>query len=169
MASPNSLADLAVAQGVRFDPAQASMALGNLYTDSADLAGGTTQSVADLLANRGITLSGVSDSSMQRMSDAIANGLANGDTHTTIADAVNGIIADPARADVISITEGNRAYNDAFIQTLADAGETQFDWVNDDDPCDDCQGLLGIHDITDDPPPEHPNCRCIAVMVPAGS
>lgn len=164
-AVPGSLAALAVAQSVTFDPAKASAALGDLYDSASELAGGTT--TQDLLASRGITLSGISNSAMKRMSDAIGQGIANGDTHTTISDAVNSIIADPARANVIAATEGSRAYNAAFVDTLVSAGETEFNWVNDEDPCPECEAELGLHDITDDPPPIHPSCRCICVMVPS--
>jgi len=158
---PKYIAQLAIDNGVTFDASAAVTALGDLYDSAAGLAG--ARSTADLLASRGITLKGISDTAMTRMSDAISQGLANGDAHGTIADAVNAIIDDPARADVIAITESNRAYNDAFVSQLSDAGYTQFEWVTDADPCPECEELAGVHDIGDDPPPEHPSCRCISV------
>lgn len=144
-------------------------ALSDLYNATSELAGGRT--TEQLLASRGITLNGISDSAMKRISDAIAQGLSSGDSHGTIADAVNAVIADPARADVIAITEGNRSMNAAFIDQLQQAGETQFDWVNDADPCDECAAEIDAnpHDITDDPPPAHPSCRCISAMVEPGA
>ena len=158
---PKYIAQLAMDNGVTFDAAAAETALGDLYDAAAAVAGASTP--ADLLASRGITLNGISDSAMKRMSDAISQGLANGDAHGTIADAVNAIIDDPARADVIAITESSRGYNDAFTSQLADAGYSQFEWLTDADPCPECEELAGLHDIGDDAPPDHPNCRCIAV------
>ena len=161
VASPKSLAQLAMAQGVTFDPAKGISALTDLYNASSELAGG--RSTVELLDSAGITLNGISDSAMNRMSDAIAAGIANGDSHSTIADAVNAIIADPARADVIATTEANRSFNDAFVSQLADAGYTQWEWLTDADPCPECEELAGLHDVGDDPPPLHPSCRCVAV------
>ena len=159
------IAQLAIDNGVTFDPAKAMSALTDLYDAASEVAGGRT--TAELLASRGITLKGISDSALKRMSDAIANGLSNGDTHTQIALALDAITLDPARSDVIAITEANRSYNDAFVQTIADAGGTQFEWLTDEDPCPECEELAGLHDIGDDPPPDHPRCRCVAVA-PSG-
>ena len=158
---PKYIAQLAIDSGVTFDASKASGVLGALYDSAAELAGGSTP--ADLLASRGITLRGISDTTLTRMSDAIANGLSNGDTHTQIASALDAITLDPARSDVIAITEASRGMNDAFIQTVADAGYSQWEWLTDADPCPECEDEAGLHDIGDDAPPEHPNCRCVAV------
>ena len=150
--------------------------LGNLYKDAGKLGSQTaadalgvdvapTRSTQILLDQANITLKGIDNTALGRISDSIANGISNGDAHGDIADAVNAIIDDPARADVIAITEANRAYNASFIDQLAANGETQFDWVNEDDPCPECEEQLGPHDITDNGPPLHPNCRCIAVAI----
>jgi hypothetical protein len=173
-ANPGSIADLAVAQNISFDTSQAEGVLTQLYTVTAQMgaqagadAAGTdivgNRAITDLLAQRGYTLQGITDSSLKRISDTIAQGLANGDGHRAISDAVNSVIADPKRADVIAITEGNRSYNASFIDQLQQNGYQRFDWINDADPCDECEGQLGLHDISDAPPPEHPNCRCMAV------
>jgi SPP1 gp7 family putative phage head morphogenesis protein len=171
----SAVATFAVAQNVTFDSTQAVTALGNLYTSASELAVKdatshgiptvASKSVDQLLANRGIVLKGISDSSMKRISDAIANGIANGEGHRTIADAVQAIIADPARSDVISITEASRSFNSTFIDQLQAAGESQFEWIAEQDACDECAELEGLHDISDPVPPEHPNCRCRPVMV----
>jgi hypothetical protein len=170
----------AVLQNVTFDSTQASQMLGNLYSDASSMGAqsaaaglGTdvlsTSTTEQLLAQREITLNGIDNTAMGRISDAIANGIANGDTHATISDAVNAIIDDPQRADVISITESNRAYNSAFQDQLTAAGETQFDWIVDGDPCPACQDEEGPQDITNPGPPLHPNCECSVGVVGASS
>ena len=166
-ANPKALASLAVNQAVTFNPATATAALRDLYDASSAVAG--TRATAELLASAGITLNGISQSALTRISDAIAEGISAGSSHTQIADAVNAIIADPARADVIAITEANRSYNAAFIDTIQQAGGQSYDWVNDDDPCPACEAMIddNPHPLSDDPPPLHPNCRCIAVEASA--
>lgn len=164
---------LAVKQNVKFDASKATEALGNLYTSvgklgaktAADSLGVTpvaSKSVEQLLADRGFTLKGISDSSLTRISDAIGQGLTNGQGYRAIGNAVNAIIDNTQRADVISITESNRAFNAAFIDQIGAAGGTEYDWVTDGDPCPECEALEGLHDIGDDVPPEHPSCMCIA-------
>ena len=169
------VARVAVSSNVTFDNSVAKEMLGNLYKDAgktgaqeaADSLGvevAQTRSTQILLDQAGITLRGIDNTAMKRISDAIADGISSGNAHGDIADAVNAIIDDPARSDVIAITEANRAYNASFIDQLAAAGQTQFEWINDADPCPECEEQLGLHDITDNGPPLHPNCRCQAVM-----
>ena len=175
--SPTAL--LAVKQNVKFDASKATEALGNLYTSAGELGAKTaadslgvepvvSKSVEQLLADRGFTLQGISDSSLTRMSDAIGQGLTNGQGYRAIGDSVSAIIDNTQRADVISITESNRAFNQAFVDQIQAAGGEQFDWVTDGDPCPECEALEGLHDIGDDVPPEHPSCRCSALL-PDGS
>lgn len=168
---PNAI--LAVKQNVTFDATAATEALGNLYTAAGTL-GATTaaaqlgidgvasKSVEQLLADRGFVLKGISDSALTRISDTIGQGLTNGDGYRTIGAAVSGIIDNAQRADVIAITESNRAYNQAFVDQIQASGGDQFDWVTDGDPCPECIELEGLHDIGDEVPPEHPNCQCVA-------
>ena len=175
-ANLKQVARVAASSNVTFDNSVAVEMLGNLYKDAGKLGSQTaadalgvdvapTRSTQILLDQANITLKGIDNTALGRISDSIANGISNGDAHGDIADAVNAIIDDPARADVIAITEANRAYNASFIDQLAANGETQFDWVNEDDPCPECEEQLGPHDITDNGPPLHPNCRCIAVAI----
>lgn len=175
---PEQIASFAISQNVTFDSAKASAALGALYRDAAGIGAksaaqemGITQigsrSLDQLLGQRNYTLSGIDQSARARMTTAIRDGLVAGDNHTTIASAVNAVIDDPARSGVISITESNRAYNGAFLDQVAASGQTQWWWVVDGDPCEECLALEAANpqDISNEPPPEHPNCMCTVSSV----
>ena len=166
---------LAVKQNVKFDASKATEALGNLYTSVGELGAKTaadslgvdavaSKSVEQLLADRGFVLQGISDSALTRMSDAIGQGLTNGQGYRAIGDSVNAIIDNTQRADVISITESNRAFNQAFIDQIGAAGGTEYDWVTDGDPCAECIPEEGTHELDYPPPPLHPNCQCAALF-----
>lgn len=168
----------AVAANVTFDSSRAATMLSSLYTTAGDLGSKTaasslgtdavaSRSTAQLLQDAGITLKGISDSAMGRMSNAIANGIAQGSSARDIGTAVNDIIIDPRRADVIATTEANRSFNAAFQDQLSAAGETQFDWITDGDPCPECADLEGPQDLDVEPPPLHPNCQCTLGLLSA--
>ncbi len=160
---------------VTFDNSQAQDVLGQIYEDagkigadaaakSLDAAVVSSQSTAELLANRGIVLKGINDGQLSRISTAIRDGLISNSSTKDITDAVNAVVADTKRANVIAITESNRAMSQSFVDQLSASGEATFDWVNEDEPCSECEAELGQHPITDDPPPLHPNCRCVPVV-----
>jgi SPP1 gp7 family putative phage head morphogenesis protein len=143
---------------------------GVYHAESQGIAGVSDGSrVADLLAKREITLNGINQTTLDRISTAISDGLQNGQDARTIGSTVDAIIDNPTRADMITITETNRLYNAASVDSYQAAGCTQFTWVNDADPCPECIALAGVHSIGDDTPPEHPNCQCyITAILPSG-
>jgi hypothetical protein len=173
-----AIAAHAVSQHVTFDNSAAMTALGDLYSSAEPIVqsaagdifngGQASKSIAQLLSQREITLKGISDSSMKRISDAIAQGIKSGSSQTDVATAVNAIIADPARAQTIAITEMNRGFNQTFVDQLQAAGYQQWIWLADADACDICASLAGPHDFGDSQPPEHPSCNC-GIDIPEGS
>ena len=134
---------------------------------AADLIG--HGNLADTLKALDKTIKGVSDSTMKRIGNTIADGLKTGtpsrDISTQLRDAVAVLRNDPQRAMTIAVTETNRAYNGAAVDSYTQAGLTQFEWMDYEGACDICAELAGVHDIGDEPPPEHPNCRCAILGV----
>jgi hypothetical protein len=114
----------------------------------------------DLLKNAGLTLRNIDKTTTDRIGNAIAQGLTNGDTASTIGDAVNAIIDDPIRADVIAMTETSRAFNSAAIDSYTESGLDGWEWLAYEGACDECGDDAGPHNFGDDFPPAHPSCRC---------
>jgi SPP1 gp7 family putative phage head morphogenesis protein len=119
------------------------------------------------LGNLGYTLKGIGDTTINRMGNAIASGVAQGLPARSIARDINAYVRDSARAMTIATTETNRAYNMAALDQYAASGTKQWEWMAYDDACPDCKELEGEFDITNSqpPPPLHPNCRCSVAAV----
>jgi SPP1 gp7 family putative phage head morphogenesis protein len=132
----------------------------------AVLAGRGLQSLLD---KAGITIQGITQTTMTRISDSLLIGISEGMSARDIGTAIDLIINDQTRADIIAVTETNRAYNASAVDTYQSAGIEQFDWLAYDGACDECsaQEDANPHDITDEYPPEHPSCRCsVAAVLP---
>ena len=161
-----SIVNIAMTQNIKTDTTPLGDAITALHKDAGEIVSKTQTggNFQELLGKRNITLQGISDTSVQRINNAIQNGIANGNTAKEIGDSLSAIINDPTRADVIAITETNRAYNASFVDQLQQTGYDQFEWLAYEGACDNCLEQEGLHDISDDYPPEHPSCRCVAVM-----
>jgi hypothetical protein len=195
-ATIKSAAYLAVAQNIKMDTTKLDAALKALH--EAAVAAGLDvaakqvsieaiqggRAVTDLLSQRGITLRQLTQTTLDRINTAVANGVANGHDYKTLSQsiyqAINGqspeTIPTPAmapgsygtdvavqtRADIIAMTETNRAYNAATIDTYSAAGASGWNWITDGNPCERClaKEAENPHPIDDDVPPEHPNCQC---------
>ena len=132
----------------------------------AVLAGRGLQSLLD---KAGITINGINQTTMTRISDSLLIGISQGMSADDIGIAIDLVINDPGRASIIAITETNRSYNASAVDTYQSAGIEQFDWLAYDGACDDCSAKedANPHDITDEYPPEHPSCRCsVAAVLP---
>ena len=160
-------------EGIAFDHTQSAQMLANLYRSAGNLGAKTaadslgldvtaTKSTAELLEQAGITLKGIDDTALTRISNAIGDGITAGSSSRDIGTAVNAIIDDPLRSDVIATTEANRAFNAEFIGQIQAAGQSQYDWITDGDPCPECEEMEGPQDLDVLPPPLHPNCECVA-------
>jgi len=119
--------------------------------------------LAKTLDRIGITIDGIGETTIDRIGNIIGQGVAQGIPAKQIAkDIYASTDLSQARADMIALTETARAYNEGSIDQYANFGVTQFDWVAYDDACPECLALeaLNPHDLADDVPPLHPNCRC---------
>lgn len=171
-----SIVNLAMMQNVKADGTKLGDAIAALHQEAIEaginfnaailgIEAQPGQNVADLLAKRNITLKGINQTTMDRINTAIRTGMAQGSTARDIGTVVNAIINDPSRADIIAITETNRAYNAGAVDTYQQAGIQQFQWISYDGACPECLEQTGIHNLGDDYPPEHPSCRCAIVPV----
>ena len=112
-------------------------------------------------------MKGIGKTTLDRVGNAIASGVAQGNPARVIAQSVNAIIGDPGRAMTIAVTETNSAYNQASLDQYAAADISKWEWLAYDDCCSDCAGLEGTFDMTNSqlPPPLHPSCRCSVAAV----
>ena len=127
---------------------------------AAKVAGGGLKSLLD---NSNATIKGITDTTMARLGDLIAAGIDQGLPSSDIADSLDAIVNDPARAEMIAQTEGSRAYNASSLDSMVDAGLPGFEWLAYDGACEECADMEGNHDFGDEYPPLHPNCRCAIV------
>ena len=109
-----------------------------------------------------VTVKDIGQSTIDRIGNVIGQGLDNGDSNATIASAINDLIDDPARADLIASTETARAMNESQADQYQTLGFSQFEWIAYDGACEICQDAEdnNPHDWSDDRPPGHPRCRC---------
>ena len=174
-ATAKTIASAAVSGNVTFkDQAKATDALKDFYTQAgnvgADAAADQLKndsitdlpSVKDLLDKANITIKGITDSQMDQISTAVRDGLMNGSPASVIADNINATLLDAERAQLIAVTEGNRAYNAATTDSYQAAGISQFWWNAYDDACPECLEIEAgsPYPVDSDTPPDHPNCRC---------
>ena len=176
LATAQTIADAVVGNITFADQSAAAQALQDFYRAAGDVGAdaASQQLGTDAFAN--LTLPSVQelvDQSLQRVqgivqtqrdiiSTAVRNGVTNGSSASSIAADINETLLDPARANLIAITEGNRAYNAATTDSFQAAGIEQFNWNAYDDACEECVDLEegSPYDLSDETPPDHPNCRC---------
>lgn len=120
----------------------------------------------DMLDQAGIEIKSVIDSRLDALGDAIATGVAAGDSVDSIAGTLTDILSDPSRAGMVANTEVCRAMTTQTMQDYQQSGVEQVQWLAEADACLDCQenedaSPIGIgDDWPNGPPPAHPNCRC---------
>ena len=122
--------------------------------------------LADLLAQRDITIKGIQGTTLDRLGNTIADSIANGDSVQATQKLVQDYVSDPTRSFLIADTEQARAMSAASLDTYQQNGVEQLEWIAEDDCCDDCQANADASPIgiDDDWPssdvPVHPRCRC---------
>jgi SPP1 gp7 family putative phage head morphogenesis protein len=114
---------------------------------------------------------------LQRMSTSLVTAVDEGWTTSKLADAMDAVLGDPARADMISTTELARAVSQASLDTYKTNGITQVAWEAADNPCEAlCLPNAEAGPITTgdsfpsgvDAPPAHPLCRCALIPITEG-
>lgn len=113
----------------------------------------------------------ISDESLDRLRNALADAWESGGTSEQLVDAVKDTFADfsDARARMIAQTEVNDAYNWAQIEMSRELGYTEKSWDPDGDACAEIcmpnveQGWIDLDEdfeSGDDAPTAHPWCDC---------
>lgn len=124
-----------------------------------------------LLAQQGITIKELSNTTLRDIGNAIGEAIELGLSPKQAAALINRSIANPARALVIAITEQNRAISAATAARYEEAGLQEMEWTT-FDPCDICAGndgvtvpIGGAFPSGHTQPPAHPHCRCALLPV----
>jgi hypothetical protein len=119
--------------------------------------------LADLLAQTDTTISGIEGTTLDRLGNLLADGVASGDSVDAIAASMGDLIDDPDRASLIANTETARAVSNASMDGYATAGIEQVDWLVSPGACQECLDYFtGSPYLLGDAPaqPAHPGCRC---------
>lgn len=125
----------------------------------------------EALAEKGVSLRGITATVHERIGSIVEAGVANGDTIDMMAKAINGFLRDPGRAEMIAHTESARTLSIASASQYRAAGVQWWDWVVSAGACPTCldKEAQNPHPMSDrDLPPGHPRCRCaMAPVAPA--
>ena len=124
------------------------------------------QLVNSLTINVKNEIGSLSASAQQKVSQALIEGVNNGDGPRVIAKSiVESTAMEQNRAVMIARTETNRANNEASVSQYQRYGVQQVRWLAtpDERACDECGAHDGeIYDMGEQPEiPAHPNCRCV--------
>ena len=144
------------------DPDAARLILG----EAGDGAG-----LARLLDEQGVTIQSIASTRIDQLGAALADALENGDSPATLARAIRSLLTDPAWADLVAVTEINRAVSAATLATYRQMGVGAKSWMTaaDDRVCpticepnaiDGAIPLTAAFNSGDTAPPGHPRCRC---------
>jgi SPP1 gp7 family putative phage head morphogenesis protein len=126
----------------------------------------------DLLDQAGITIQGLTDSSINSIGSTVAAGLEAGSSIQSVGKELRDVLEDPSRSETVANTETARATSAAAEETYKGNGIEQVEWLAESDACPECEALAAESplDLGSDAPPEHPNCRCaIAPVVDLGA
>ena len=127
-----------------------------------------------ILDNTGVTIKGLTKSSINDIGNALADAVELGLDAEHAALLIKNHVASPSRALTIAITEQNRIISTATIERYKEAELTKMEWAV-SDPCDICAENDGAVVVIgesfpsgDDQPPAHPHCRCVLLPVIPG-
>ena len=122
-----------------------------------------------LLEERGVTINGLNATTLNRIGTRLADSISQGLPQKDTARALNEILNDPKRAEMVAATELSRAYSASSMQRYRDSGMSGKSWLLAwGDACATCsdnagQGVLQLDaefDSGDIAPPAHPRCLC---------
>ena len=178
----SSIVNNTVTSSIKYDSAGMADALNALY-ETASKAGMASVSrglgladakaggfIESVLGGSESILSGIEATTIRLFTNAITSGIERNLTAEQITSAIDEAVNNTVRAEMIAMTEANRAYNAGILDAFTQAGVTQFNWVVQENGCKDCAEQEGVHDVdTDVAPPLHPNCQCSIQQVVAKS
>lgn len=117
-------------------------------------------------AEADVTVRDITETTAARLAAAIEAGVADGDSVDGIARALNRILDDPSRAELIAHTESARMLTAAAMDTYVEMGVQEWDLLTSSGACPTCLEVADSnpHPIDGDvkQPPIHPRCRCAA-------
>lgn len=117
------------------------------------------------LAEAGVTVKGITDTTMQRMGVLIEQAVELGHTVDRLAADLDAYLSDPARAETIAHTETARMATTASLAVYRAYGLQQWDLVTSAGACASiCLPFEAAnpHSVSESGPPLHPRCRCAA-------
>jgi len=131
-----------------------------------------------LLRDSGVTIRSIAANRLKALGMILADGAERGDSVDTIASAIQGLLSNPSRAEMIATTELNRAVSRASLGSYIRNGIDAVEWISAGDGrvCNICAdnadggprppGDFFPSGVT--APPGHPWCRCALVPVIGG-
>jgi SPP1 gp7 family putative phage head morphogenesis protein len=126
-----------------------------------------------LLDDLDISIKGFNTTDYDKLGSALADSVALGLAPKRAAKLIQNIVASPARALTIAVTEQARAINTATVERYQEMGVEKMEWVS-ALPCDICAENEGkvvevgkAFPSGDTQPPVHPNCRCALLPIPS--
>ena len=125
--------------------------------------------LAALLEARAITIKGIAGTTLDRLGEVIADGLAKGESTQAIYLEVRKFIDNPVRAMMVTRTETARAVVAAAFETYQQAGVAEWAWLAAPGACPICvqNSIGGPYPIGGGPEmPQHPACRCAPQGLP---
>ena len=131
---------------------------------------GMAGGLAHLLDRAGVVIQGINETTLSRMSNALALASKNGWGVRETKQMLDVIVDDPYRAQMIASTELNRANTAAALDNYRENGATMVEWMtSDENACDECQSMADDSpypiDGMAEEPPLHPWCGC--QLIPA--
>lgn len=126
-----------------------------------------------LLDQADITIKSISDTRMGDLARAVAAAIGDGSTMRELAGELADVLDDPSRADMVAVTETNRAMTAAALDQFAALDVRYVGFLSAEDVrvcprCDENEntGPIPIWDqFPNGAPPVHPSCRCC--LIPA--
>ena len=135
-------------------------------SESAALLLRPSGSFKKLLDDLGISIKDINTTDYDKLGSALADSVALGLTPKRGAKLLQNVVASPARALTIAVTEQARAITMASLERYTESGVEEVEWIA-AIPCDICEVNEGeVRPINtafpsgDSQPPVHPNCRC---------
>jgi len=173
---PNTIASVAqnaVNNSITIDSGPMAEALTSLYLESGNagvLAGAgqvgfsnpdAQKALDGLMKNQAQILKGLDKTTLSLIATSIQQGIISGADIGDVTSQINALVNNPARLNMILLTESVRAYNAGILGVYDQAGISQFNWICTETACEQCEAEEGVHDMGDDvQPPLHPNCQC---------
>ena len=137
---------------------------GDIQASNALIDGG----LKSLWGGANIIVSGLNDTTVDRIGNRIADGLMLGLPSGDIADSIYDLVGDPYRAEMIAHTESTRGMQAGTLESYNSNGVGRWELLPADGACEECLALVGQEfpaiDLND-MPPIHPWCRCSTIPV----